>query len=139
MGLFRHFGLIILVTRPAFRYLIVGGLGTVIHLAILALCVELLGIDAVTGSVLGFVGALSVSYLLNHYWTFRSRRAHLSSLWRYVAVSLSGLALNTGMMYALVHFSHWWYFTAQLSVILVVPLSNFLLNRYWTFSSKSNS
>ncbi len=121
------------------RYLVVGGLGTVTHLAVLALCVELLGINAVLGATAGFVAALSVSYVLNHYWTFQSRRSHLSSLWRYVAVSLAGLALNAGMMYALIYFLHWWYFAAQLSVIWVVPLSNFLLNRYWTFSTESDS
>lgn len=120
------------------RYVIVGGLGTAAHLAILALCVEWLCLDAVLGAIAGFLGALSVSYVLNHYWTFQSRRPHLSSLWRYVTVSLAGLMLNTGMMYTLVYFLHWWYFTAQLSVILIVPISNFLLNRYWTFSSATD-
>lgn len=128
-----------MLTRPAVRYIIVGGLGTAIHLTILALCVEWFGIDAVMGSIIGFVGALLVSYVLNHYWTFRSRRSHLSSLYRYVTVSLFGLGLNTGMMYALIHILNIWYFAAQLSVILVVPLVNFLLNSYWTFSSKPNS
>jgi putative flippase GtrA len=121
--------------RQLARYLMVGGLGTIAHLAILTVCVELIGLDAVVGAVAGFVGALSISYVLNHYWTFQSRRKHLNSLWRYVAVSVSGLMLNTGMMYALVYLLHWWYLTAQLSVILVVPMSNFLLNRYWTFAS----
>ena len=87
---------------------------------------------------MGFVGALLVSYLLNHYWTFQSRRSHLVSLPMYVTVSLVGLALNTGMMYALIHILKIWYFAAQLCVILVVPLVNYLLNSNWTFSSKSN-
>ena len=117
------------------RYVIVGGLGTATHLAILTLCVEWLSLDAVLGTIAGFLGALSVSYALNHCWTFQSRRPHLSSLWRYVTVSFAGLMLNTGMMYALVSFLHWWYLTAQFSVILIVPISNFLMNRYWTFSS----
>lgn len=120
------------------RYIVTGGLGTVTHLAVLALCVEWLGFDAVLGAVAGFLSALSVSYVLNHYWTFQSRRSHLSSLCRYVAVSCTGLILNTGMMYALVSFLHWWYFAAQLSVILVVPITNFLLNRFWTFAADPN-
>ena len=117
------------------RYVMVGGLGTATHLAILALCVERFDFDAVQGAIAGFLGALSVSYALNHYWTFQSHRPHLSNLWRYVTVSLAGLMLNTGMMYALVVFFHWWYLTAQLSVILIVPISNFMLNRHWTFAS----
>lgn len=124
-----------MLARQFTRYLVVGGLGTGTHLAILALCVELLRQSAIIGAIAGFIGALSVSYVLNHQWAFESQRAHVSSLWRYVVVSLGGLALNTGMMMALVHYLHWWYFTAQLSVIMIVPVINFLLNRYWTFEA----
>jgi len=127
------------LTSRIVRYIIVGGAGTAIHLAILAISVEWFALDAVIGSTMGFVGALLVSYLLNHYWTFQSRRSHLSSLPMYVTVSLIGLALNTGMMYALIHIFKVWYFAAQLSVIMVVPLVNYLLNSNWTFSSKSKS
>jgi len=127
------------LARPFARYLIVGGVGTAAHLAILALSVEWFALDAVIGSIFGFVAALTVSYLLNHFWTFRSRRSHLSSAYRYVTVSLIGLGLNIGLMYVLIHVFKLWYFAAQLSVILVVPVINFLLNSHWTFSSKSNS
>lgn len=124
-----------MLTRQFLRYLVVGGIGTVTHLAILAMSVELLGQSAIVGAVAGFIGALSVSYVLNHRWAFESKRAHVSSLWRYIVVSLTGLLLNTGMMMALVHYLHWWYFTAQLSVIMIVPALNFLLNRFWTFEA----
>ena len=123
-----------MLTRQLARYLVVGGLGTLTHLSILALCVELFNWSAVAGTVAGFLGALTVSYWLNHRWTFESQTPHIASLWRYVVVSLSGLALNAAMMAALVHYLHWWYFTAQLSVIFIVPTTNFILNRYWTFS-----
>jgi putative flippase GtrA len=124
-----------MLTRQIVRYLMVGGLGTVTHLAILAFCVEVLGWSAIAGTIAGFLGALSVSYWLNHRWVFESNSPHANSLWRYVVVSLSGLVLNSGMMSALVHYLHWWYFTAQLSVIFIVPITNFILNRYWTFFS----
>lgn len=120
--------------RQTTRYVIVGGVGTATHLALLALSVELLGINPLYGAVVGFAGALCVSYILNHYWTFQSRRARLSSLWRYFTVSCSGLALNTALMYLLISHLYWGYFTAQLSAIAIIPVSNYLLNRYWTFA-----
>lgn len=123
-----------MVSKQFLRYMVVGGFGTVTHLAILALFVEWMGQSVVLGAVVGFLGALSVSYVLNHRWAFESQRAHASSLWRYVLVALSGLVLNTSMMIALVHYFQWRYFTAQLSVIAIVPIYNYLLNRYWTFS-----
>lgn len=124
-----------MLARQFTRYLAVGGLGTATHLAILAIAVELFKQSPIVGAIAGFIGALSISYILNHQWAFESQRAHTNSLWRYVVVSLGGLALNTGMMMTLVHYFHWWYFTAQLSVIMIVPISNFLLNRYWTFEA----
>lgn len=126
------------LSRQVTRYVLVGSLGTAAHLAVLTACMEWFLLDVVRGSVLGFLAALSVSFVLNHYWTFESQRSRLSSFWRYFVVSVSGLILNTAMVYAMVEYLHWWYLTAQMSVILVVPTSNFLLNRYWAFASNPN-
>lgn len=126
-----------MLRRQFHRYLIIGALGTGVHLGILTVCVEWLDMNATTGAVAGFIGALLVSYLLNHRWAFDSSRPHTSALWRYALVSVSGLVLNTAMVNALVNYMQWWYFTAQLSVIWIVPISNFILNRYWTFSESA--
>jgi putative flippase GtrA len=122
--------------RQIARFAVVGVIATLTHLGFLVLGVEWLGMNPVIASVLGFIAAVIISYILNHRWTFESDHAHSSTLWRYVVVSLFGLALNTVMMTTLVQYFHWWYFWAQLSVLLVVPLSNFLLNRYWTFNTR---
>ncbi len=122
------------LSRQVIRYIIVGGLGTAAHLVVLTMSVEWFQLDVIRASIAGFLAALSVSYVLNHHWTFESPRSRLSSFWRYFVVSVSGLMLNTAMVYAMVEYLHWWYLTAQISVILVVPTSNFLLNRYWAFA-----
>lgn len=117
------------------RYLVVGGLGTAAHLATLASVVELLGLPVLAGSVAGFTVALALSYLLNRYWTFGTGRPGLGSFWRYALVCVAGLGLNVAMMYALVHWLHWRYMVAQLSVIFVVPISNYLFSRHWAFAA----
>ena len=127
-----------MLSRQAFRYVVGGGLGTAVHLAVLTLMVEWYGMGVVYATVAGFMAALFISYVLNHYWTFQSQRRHASSFWRYVLVCLSGLMLNTGMVYVMVEYFGWWYLSAQLCVILVVPISNYLLNRYWAFASHNN-
>jgi putative flippase GtrA len=117
------------------RYAVAGGLGTAAHLGVLVLGVELLGAGIVTGSVAGFCAALAVSYLLNRLWTFRGGRRRSGRFWRYALVCLGGLAINTGLMVALVEGLGWPYLLAQLSVIFVVPVSNFLLSRHWAFDA----
>jgi putative flippase GtrA len=125
-----------LLGLPATRYVVVGGLGTAAHLALLAICVEQMGLTPLLGAGVGFLGALGVSYWLNHHWTFRSRRPRWQSLWRYASVCVGGLLLNTGMMFGLMNGLGWGYLHAQLSVILIVPAINFLLHRHWAFAAK---
>ena len=120
------------------RYLLVGGAGTLVHLLILAFTVEIFSRSATTGTILGFCGALFVSFTLNHKWTFDTKRSRLNVLWRYVLVSVFGLILNVSMVNGLVNSLGWWYLWAQLSVIWVVPITNFLLNKYWSFGNANN-
>ncbi|SAK95426.1 GtrA-like protein [Caballeronia fortuita] len=124
-----------MVIRQFVRYIVVGGIGTLAHLGVLSACVEWFGWPPAAGAVAGFSVALLISYVLNRGWTFQSQRSRLAAFWRYTAVSLGGLALNTGMMMGLIRYAHCDYFRAQLYVIAVVPVCNFLLNRYWTFNA----
>jgi putative flippase GtrA len=115
------------------KYGVVGVLGTAVHIGVLAIMVEIFHANPVIGSVIGFLGALLSSYLLNYYWTFESADDHLSSFFRYLLVSLIGLGLNTLLMYVTATVLGWWYIYGQLTVILVVPVTNYALNRFWTF------
>lgn len=115
------------------KYGVVGLLGTLVHIGVLAIMVEMVHVNAIAGSVTGFLGALLSSYLLNYYWTFESTHGHLSSFLRYLLVSLIGLSLNTLLMYVTVALLGWWYIYGQLTVVLVVPATNYALNRFWTF------
>jgi putative flippase GtrA len=117
------------------RYVVAGVLGTAAHLSVLVLSVEWLGLGFVAGSVAGFGVALAVSYLINRAWTFRAGRRQRGRFWRYALVCLSGLAINTGLMVALVEGLHWPYLLAQLSVIFIVPVINFVLSRHWAFDA----
>lgn len=115
------------------RYLVVGGAGTLLHLLVMLAAVELLGLAVTWGAVLGFLSALLVSFVANYRWTFASTRSPVAALGRYTLVCVSGLLLNLLMMHGLVALLDIWYLTAQVAVIWVVPVINYLLNRYWSF------
>ena len=118
------------------KYGIVGVLGTALPFAALVALVELSGVHPVPASVAGFVLVLVVSFLLNRSWTFAVRDAGSTAFVKYAAVSVTGLLLNTGIMYAAVELLHWKYWIGQLLVVLVVPPCNFLLNALWTFGKR---
>lgn len=119
--------------RKFTKYATVGGIATLVYMGMLVAFVEILGLDPVLSSVISFTFILVGSYYANRYWTFRSGRGHLYSLPRYIVVSLSGLSLNTVIMYSTVHILGWWYISGQMIAIFAVPVSNFLLNFYWSF------
>lgn len=123
--------------RQALRYAVVGVLGAGVHLALMAAGVEWAKLPPLWAAGLGFSGAVAVSYGLNHRWTFASGRAHRESFWRFVAVSVLGLCVNTALLHGLVDGLGWWYFSAQLALIGVLPALNFVLNRHWTFAERA--
>lgn len=121
------------LSRKIIRYAVVGVIGTAVHFSVLVLLVERFGVEAVTSSTIGFIITVIVSYALNHRWTFRSDRGHGSALPRYIVVSVTGMFLNSGIMYLTVHVFGLWYILGQCLVVVVVPLTNFVLNYKWSF------
>ena len=124
-------------SRPAarrfLRYCVVGGLGTVVHFGTTMFLVEMLGIDAVLATVIGFLGALAVSFMLNRRWVFASRVAVASGLARYSLVSGLGFVLNVAIMALVTRVLELDYRIGLALVVLIIPVTNFTLNARWTF------
>ena len=53
---------------------------------------------------------------------------------KYYAVGASGVLVNLGILYALTDLAGYWYIVSQIIAISVSITSNFLFNRFWTFS-----
>lgn len=119
------------------RYGLVGLLGTALHFAGVIFFVEAVRLDPVMGSGLGFLLVLVVSYFLNRTWTFRSKSKGARQFFFYTLVSLFGLALNSAIMFFSVHILQWNYLYGQGMVVAVVPASNYILNRFWTFRASN--
>ncbi|WP_407307992.1 GtrA family protein [Desulfosporosinus sp. SB140] len=120
------------------RYGLVGLMGTILHFGSLILFVEFAHFDPILGSAFGFLLVLVVSYILNRTWTFRSRSRGTRQFLTYLLVSLIGLGLNSAVMFISVHVLKWNYLYGQCLVVIVVPVSNYLLNRSWTFRDSNN-
>lgn len=121
------------LTPTLFRYGVVGVIGTVLYLSVLAVAVHVLEVDPLPGSVVSFVIVLFASYGLHYFWGFRSSRKHSYALSRFLLVSVLGLVLNVGIMYFTVDILRWGYLWGAVLVIALVPSSNFLLNSSWSF------
>ena len=118
----------------AAKYFVVGVLGTATHLFLLYIAVEFVYLSPLLGTSAAFIWVVIQSYLLNRNWTFQSDKKHTSTLPRYLIVSGIGFITNFLLMFFMLEVLGLWYIFAQILTALVVPLMNFLLNKYWTFS-----
>jgi putative flippase GtrA len=124
-----------MINRKFIRYGIVGAIGTITHLVILLFLVEFLSFNPIISSSFAFIVVVLVSYYLNYNWTFASKAKHLNALIRYITVCLVGFSLNLGIMFVIVDILHLWYMFGQIIAILVIPISNFILNSRWAFKA----
>lgn len=121
---------------PIVKYGIVGLLGTAIHVGILVLLVELFHVPAVTATTIGFIVTLLVSYVLNRTWTFeQTGEGKRTQFLKYALACSCGLLVNAAIMYVTVHWIGWSYITGEVLTTIIVPIHNYIWNRYWIFTA----
>ncbi len=116
------------------RFGVVGALATAVHYTV-ALSANAY-VVALVANVLGYLAALSVSYVGHQRWTFRLAAEaidHRRQLPRFAVTSLSALALSQGAV-AATQFIGVADAGALAAGVVVVPVWTFLLGRFWVFA-----
>ncbi|HEX7044656.1 MAG TPA: GtrA family protein [Burkholderiales bacterium] len=114
------------------RYSAVSAIGTAVYL-ILFFALVALPMGAVGASVLAFIPALVIQFLLNYHWTFRSRGEKLPAFGKFAVVSATGLGLNVLVMHAGVNLAGIDPRYVVVLALLAVTINNYTLNRVWSF------
>jgi putative flippase GtrA len=123
-----------------FSYGMIGLVGTLIHFSVLVFLVEVFHIEPVLSSSIGFIVTVIVSFYLNRRFTFRTTSSKTTVAFiKYTVVSCLGFILNSVIMYGSVHILSLHYSIAQVIVVVLLPISNFLLNNFWTFRESKES
>jgi putative flippase GtrA len=115
------------------RFAIVGGVATAFQYVVLIVCVRELSLAPVAASAIGFALSSGLNYYLNYRLTFRSSRAHITALPRFLLIAGIGLGANSVAMWVLTKSAHLGYVQAQLIATTLVLLWNYAANRKWTF------
>jgi putative flippase GtrA len=115
------------------RYLIVGGVGTVIYMGAVIMFVEKMMLKPVFGAALSMIFLIIYTYLVNRTWVFQTDIEHRKSIPRFIFAGIIGLLLNASIMFFTVEVVGWWYIWGLLTTVILVPPTNFLINYYWTF------
>ena len=122
------------------RFLISGGIGISVNLGMFHLLV-ILGTSYLTGSIIAFLFAMIVGFLLQKYWTFEDRapeRVQRQLFW-YASLALGNLALNTLIVYALIEYRHIYYLVAQAVGAGSVALTSYVVYSLYIFADTSDT
>lgn len=115
------------------RYLIVGGIGTLLYSSGVALLVEIFKLGPVVSAAISYLNVEIFFYISYRKWVYSPTQGHDTSLPRYIAVSALALFLNTGVMFVitdLMGYEYWWGLVAGIAII---PPTIFTLNWLWAF------
>jgi putative flippase GtrA len=116
------------------RFSIVGGLNTLVDLAVFLLLVKLFSVPLVPANLLAFAVALANSYLLNRLWTFHdsATATSLGTISRFVLFNICGALLATAAL-ALLAALGLPVLAAKLLAIAVSMAWNYLTMRHFVF------
>lgn len=132
--------------RSLARFLVVGTLGTLIDFSLFAFLHLVLGLPALPANILSYSAGIINNYLLHRAWTYaaRPKKALVRQFAQFAAVSLSALALNSGVVLIL---TPWMAdavslpgapaLLAKLCAVGVGLAWNFLINHFWIFKTES--
>ena len=134
------------------RYSIVGGVGALVDFSVLNLLISVFGVSSVIASVFSFLAAVVSNFTWNRLWTYPDSRSKRISrqIMEFTAVSVIGLTIRTPVFVILEQtftrmlqaLSYQLPLTSEVlgqnialaSVIGIVMIWNFIINRFWTFS-----
>lgn len=122
--------------RQVAVFIAVGSTAACVHLATVALVVELFRIAPLIANLIGFGIAFLVSFAGHSRWTFPVTKERLAAARsRFFAVACTGFALNqTAYAEALNIVGARYYLAALATVILGVAIATFLLSKLWAFA-----
>lgn len=121
------------------RYVIAGGSGAVVGLAISYVATDIFGLWYLASVVLSFTLAFIISFLMQKFWAFRDKRTDgmHGQLLLYLVVLVINMLINTSFIYFLVEHGNQHYLIAQIISGAVIALWSFFLYRYLIFKENT--
>jgi len=115
------------------RFSAVGTIATVAHIVVAAILVAAAGANPTVGAMIGFVAAFMVSYFGHFRFTFAASGRYRDYLLKFAISSLASFLLSTGAVWVATAILGIDYKPALIALGIIVPLCNYLMNRFWVF------
>jgi len=124
------------------KYVISGGIAAVVNLLSLYVFTEFLGIWYLYSSILAFLVAITFSFTLQKFWTFRDHNISKINLQapQFLIVSVvNNVLINSLLLYIFVELFGLWYILAQIIAGLIVAIISYYIFSKFIFKPKDIS
>lgn len=115
------------------KYFLAGGFAASVWVFVLWLCVSQFKLPEELSSFIGFTFAVIVNYKLQHKYVFQMEGNHFNLFKKFVVVNIFTQVLNIIIYWYLINVLSIQYIIAQIFVIGLIFVINFLINRNYTF------
>ena len=115
------------------KFLVVGGLGTLVNTGILVILYHQLHVALIAASVVATELAIAHNFVWNNFWTFGRRGLSLNRFARFNVVCLGGQCLTVVTLWLLVRYASVHYVVANLVGIASALAWNFTFSAHWTW------
>lgn len=119
------------------RFLFVGTFNTALGYAIIFFCMYAIELSAIISNLIGYGVGLISSYILNRFFTFRSKADSRSEVVRFIIVFLVSYLSNLAFLVLFINFLHVHEGVSQIFAGIVYVGVSYLLNKYYVFSNQS--
>ena len=112
------------------KFGVVGVIAAIVDYGVLIGLKELLNMDVLIASAIGFCASVVVNYLLSMAFVFQSNKQNkLNEFISFVLLSVGGLCLNELILWIAVYFSSVYYLVAKLFATMIVMVYNFVTRK----------
>jgi putative flippase GtrA len=115
------------------RFFAVGTIATIVHIGVAMIVVAAAGANPTVGAMIGFVAAFMVSYFGHFRFSFAASGRYRDYLLKFAVSSLVSFLLSTAAVWVATAILGIDYKPALIALAIIVPVCNYLVNRFWVF------
>jgi len=122
--------------KELLMFLIVGTLAALAHLSIVWLLVGTAGLAPLQANIIGFLGALNISYLGHSRFTFSQvKKLSIKTFAQFATIASTGFAVNQiAYYYGLQWFGQSFYLPVLMVILVLVAAFTFIFSKLWVFA-----
>jgi putative flippase GtrA len=127
------------ICRQFVKFCLVGMMNTAVDFSVYLFFSRVIGLYFLLANILAILAAMTVSFILNKYWTFANLEKKIKTQYlKFALVNLVYFFLNNSIVLCLVDYLNLYDLWAKVIAIIIGLFWNFFANRYWTFKNTTD-